>query len=364
MKTASTESFPLTALRLRFHCAAESHIQLGGLRAGSNLRGALVGVMRRATCADAPLLAGEGEGVRSAHLAICPVCWLVAANDRPGQERRGYVITPPLPEDPKGFLRFPSAVSGQPPAISGDVPSEAKTFRVSESLEPGATFDFHITLFGDAARYLPYFVLAVPETGRIGVGPGHGRFALRSIAAEHPLTDEQQVLKEGENVVHPPAHGITHADVRRKAETFADGLGSGTARLRLDFLTPLRIILEERLLKSPDFGAIFNHILRRLDELAVQHSGGSERPLEERQRLWHLANRVRLVESQAGWVDVRSGSSRTGQPTWISGLVGPAWYSAPVEVWRELLPWLFWGEIAQVGKDTSKGNGVYRLNVD
>ena len=185
MKTASTESFPLTTLRLRFHCVAESHIQLGGLRAGSNLRGALVGLMRRATCAASGLYPlssrkergddrGMSEAKMKAHIAACPVCWLVAANDRPGQERRGYVITPPLPEDPKGFLRFPSAVSGQPPAISGDVPSEAKTFGVSESLEPGATFDFHITLFGDAARYLPYFVLAVPETGRIGVGRGTG----------------------------------------------------------------------------------------------------------------------------------------------------------------------------------------------
>jgi len=207
-------------------------------------------------------------------------------------------------------------------------------------------------------------VLAVPEAGRTGLGPGRGRFALKTIHAEHPLNGDWAILAEGENVVRPPAQNVTHADIQQKAETFSDSLGSGAALLRLDFLTPLRIILEERLLKSPDFGVIFNHILRRLDELAVQHAGGVVRPREERQRLWELANRVRMVESQTRWVDVRSGSSRTGQPTWISGLVGPAWYSAPVKVWRELLPWLMWGEITQVGKDTSKGNGVYRLNVD
>ena len=320
---SNSDSFPLTSLRLRFQCVAESPIQLGGLRAGSNLRGALVNVMRRATCA--------GDPADAAHVAVCPVCWLVAAKDHPGQERRGYVITAPL--------------------------------KVGETLEAGAGFDFHITLFGQAAQYLPYFVLAVPETGRTGVGAGRGRFALKSIYAEHPLAEDWTVLAEGENIVRPPAQPAAHADILQAAEKVAGSLGDGAARLRVDFLTPLRIILEERLLKSPDFGAIFNHILRRLDELAVQHAGGVERPLEERQRLWELANRVRLVESQAGWVDVRSGSSRTGQPTWISGLVGSAWYSAPVEAWRELLPWLLWGEITQVGKDTSKGNGVYRLNV-
>ena len=332
MSSTESFSFTLTALRLRFHCAVKTPIHFGGLRAGSNLRGALVNVMRRAACPEAPLLVGEAEEVRSAHLAVCPVCWLVAANDHPGQERRGYVITPPL--------------------------------AIGESLEPGAAFDFHLTLFGEALRYLPYFVLAVPEAGRTGLGAGRGRFALKSIHAEHPLYEDWIVLKQGENVVHPPADSITHADIQQAAEALAIRLGTSPARLRLDFLTPLRIILDERLLKSPDFGAIFNHILRRADELAVQYCGGVERPLAERQRLWELAKRVSMVESQTRWAEVSSGSNRTGQPTWISGLVGSACYSAPLEVWRELLTWLLWGEIVQVGKDTTKGNGVYRLNVD
>lgn len=339
-------TFPLTSLRLRFNCQAETPLRLGGLRAGSNLRGALVGVMRRSTCAVSdiyPITSQAGkraEGRRqslsseeiSAHTAHCPVCWLVAANDHPGEERRGYVITPPL-----GF---------------------------PESLQPSESFDFRITLFGDAARYLPYFVLAVPETGRIGIGVGHGRFALKSICAEHPLTGDWQVLKEGENLVKPPAEMVTHVAIEQSAEAFAARLGTGQLNLRIDFPTPLRLILGERLVKSPDFGVIFSHILKRLDDLAIQYAGGTVRPTEERQRLWNLANRVRLVESQVNWADVPSGSSRTGQPTWISGLVGTAWYSAPAEVWRELLPWLLWGEITQVGKDTAKGNGVFRIKAD
>jgi hypothetical protein len=319
-----TDDFSLTALRLRFHCVAETRIQLGGLRTGSNLRGALVNVMRRATCAGSP---SDAE-----HLAVCPVCWLVAANDHPGQERRGYVITPPL--------------------------------NVVESLEAKMEFDFHITLFGEAVHYLPYFVLAVPETGRGGVGPGRGRFALKSIHAEYPSAEDHAVLKEGENVVYPPQKKIAHADIQETSKKFFDGLQNEQPHLRIDFLTPLRLIVDEHLLKSPDFGAFFNHLLRRLDELASQHAGSPERPLEERQRLWDLADRVRLVESGTSWVDVSSGSSRTGQQTWISGLMGSAYYSAPVEVWNELLPWLLWGEFVQVGKDTSKGNGVYRLTVD
>jgi hypothetical protein len=144
-------------------------------------------------------------------------------------------------------------------------------------------------------------------------------------------------------------------------EKFTKQMELGPARLRIAFLTPLRLILDDHLLKSPDFGVLFGHILKRLDDLAMQHAGGSKRTPEQRQQWWDLANRVRLVENQTRWEDILSGSSRTGQKTWISGLVGPACYSAPAEIWRGILPWLLWGEIAQVGKDTSKGNGVYRL---
>jgi hypothetical protein len=254
---------------------------------------------------------------------------LLAANEKPGQERRGYALVPPLVEPATGF-------------------------KIQER------FEFGLTLFGNTLQFLPYFVLAVLEMGQLGVGVGRGRFVLKSIHAEHPLTGDWEVLKEGENLVRPPADMVTHAVIMQAAEAFAARLGAEQSRIRMDYLTPLRLILGEQLFKSPDFSVIFAHILKRLDDLAIQHAGGSPRPTEDCQRLWDLADRVRLVESQTQWVEVSSGSSRSGKPTWISGLVGSAWYIAPTEVWRELLPWLLWGEIAQVGKDTAKGNGVFR----
>jgi hypothetical protein len=318
--------FPLTYLRLRFECLAETPLHLGGLRAGSNLRGALLGVMRRAVC-DHPASTSPAEN--------CPVCWLAAANEHPGQERRGYTLTPPQP--------------------------------MIDRLAARETFSFSITLFGEALHYLPYFVLAVPEAGHSGVGPGRGSFRLDSIWAEFPSANDWPVLRTGERLVCPPKEPANHADLLRIASDLLNTWQTATPpdkpiTVRIDFCTPLRLIIDDRLLKSPDFGVFFAHILRRVDDLAVQLSKADIRPPEERQRLWNLANQVRLVESQTVWTEVPSGSSRTGQPTWISGLVGPDWYVAPAATWQELLPWLLWGEITQVGKDTVKGNGVFRLN--
>ncbi|RME05475.1 MAG: CRISPR system precrRNA processing endoribonuclease RAMP protein Cas6, partial [Anaerolineae bacterium] len=286
-----------------------------------NLRGALLGVMRRAVCA--------GDPDDPAHVAVCPVCWLAAANERPGVERRGYALVPPL--------------------------------GVPEVLEAGDPFAFHLTLFGDAIRYLPYFLLAIPEVGRVGVGPGRGKFALRRVWAERLNADDWAVLKEGETTVTPPPQSGDHADVLAAAQHMLPSLQTGQGRLTLRFHTPLRLIHQGRLLKAPDFGVFFARLLERLDHLAVQHAAGTPRPPEAREALGSAADRVRLVEDRTRWVEVSSGSRRTNRRTWLSGLVGSAVYTAPPAIWEQLLPWLLWGQIAQVGKDTPKGNGFYAI---
>ena len=324
--------FPLTFTRLRFECLAETPLRFGEYRAGSNLRGALVNVMRRATCPlSVPALPGGVAATPDPqHVATCPVCWLVAANEKPGVERRGYILTPPL----------------------GPVPSYA----------PGERFAFHLTLVGEAQRFLPYFVLAVPEAGRMGMGAGRGRFALRRILAERLDGSEDVLLEEGETVLRPDVSVQSHRDVLARVDRLLprDAAG-GVLELLLHFLTPLRLIWNERLVKSPDFAVLFARLLERVDELAVQFAGGGRRPAQEVERLQNCALQVRLIEQNTRWVEVASGSSRTQTQTWLSGMVGTARYAAPLAVWRELLPWLVWGEVVQVGKDTVKGNGVVHI---
>jgi len=321
----STHTLTFSLTPLRFVCEATTPLRLeeSAYRAGNNLRGALGNVMQRAYCA--------GDRRDPAHAATCPVCWLLAANEHPGQERRGYTLTPPRCE----------------PAL--------------ESYQPGERFEFGLTLFGGALRFLPYFILAVPEMGRMGVGAGRGKFALKQVWTIDPFDDEREcLLAEGEALVHTPKLTMTDERVRGVVTKLETSLAS-TGRLTRNYLTPMRLIQDEALLKAPDFGVLFARLLKRLDELEEQFGNGRRRPFDEVQSLHAGADRVRLVESGTRWVEVRSGSTRSGQPTWLSGFVGSATYSASLEIWRPLLPWLVWGQLAQVGKDTVKGNGIYEI---
>ncbi|MFQ5409974.1 MAG: CRISPR system precrRNA processing endoribonuclease RAMP protein Cas6 [Anaerolineales bacterium] len=311
----------LTTLHLRFDCEALTSLNLGGWRAGSNLRGALGSVMRRAVCPET----SRRRKPDPEHAAVCPACWLLSAEVEPGDVRRAYALTPPL----DGAAEY----------------------------APGARFNFALSLFGTGEQYLPYFVLAVAEIGRRGVGPGRGQFALRRIDAANPLTGERQtVLAPGEQFVNVPTVRVCAADVFRAAEQALQEL-DGRGRLGVQFLTPLRLISQGQLVKLPDFGVLAGRLIDRIEGLHRQFGG--DWPEVDIPALRSQADGVRHISWEGEWIDTFSGSSRTGNRTPVGGLVGRAVYQSTE--WPALLPWLLWGQAVQVGKDVVKGNGLYQV---
>ena len=318
----------LQLTHLRFDCVAETAVNLGGYYAGSNLRNALVNVMRRAVC-DETRRRGDPA---PEHAAVCPACWLFSSNLDPGTIVRAYAVVPPIPP--------------------------------ARLVEPDGRFSFGLTLFGGGFQFLPYFVLAVTEMGlRDGVGPGRragrGRFRVVRITAVDPLRgDVQTLLAPGANLVQiPTIHvdetAVLHVTQLHQRHFPADG------RLTIRFLTPARLEEKGQLFRTPDFGVFFRRMLYRIDELNRQFAGGGRRDPAEVARLNNLAEKVRLVEADTHWRELWSYSGRKGRKTPLSGFTGTAVYYA--NDWGELLPWLLWGQAAQAGKSTAKGNGVFEL---
>jgi len=311
----------LTFTHLRFHARAISTIKHGGYQAGERLRDALAQVMLRAVCPETK----RAEKPSPEHAAVCPACWLLAADIDPGAVRRAYTMAGP-----------------QPPL---------------DTLAPNQTFQFTITLFGEGFRFLPYFVLAASAMGDTGVGPGRGKFEIVSIHAVNPLTGESHaVLAEGERVVKPKALPISWNEAKTAAQNYPT---EGDIRVR--FLSPTRLIDSDSLVKAPDFGIFFRRLLERVDELSKQHNSGERRPPEEVTELNQFADQVRLIEGNTQWINLWGPSGRTGRDTPMSGFVGHAVYRS--KHWNKLLPFLLLGQGVQVGKLTAKGNGVFQADL-
>ncbi len=318
-------SSTLTLTHLRFDLVAETRLTLNGFKAGHYLRGALGNRMLTATCPENP----RREKPTPEHAAVCPACWLLAAETDPGAVRRAYALTPPLP--PRRFV------------------------------EAGEHFSFGLTLFGEGLRFLPYFVLAVPAAGRVGVGPGRGRFRLESITAHDPFSGHAfPVLQPGSNLVRVPAGPVGWEEAQQAAQKLSTTLGEGSP-LQIRFRTPTRLVESKKLVKTPDFGVFFRRLLERIDHLDRQFCGAARRPPDEVRRLYALADRVRLVDaSDIRWVDLFGSSGRTGKREPLGGFAGRAVYRAGD--WSPLLPYLLLGAAVQVGRHVVRGNGVVEVD--
>lgn len=318
----------LTAHWVRFTLRAEEEIRFNSFL-GSALRGALTGALTRQYCPDWQHGAGD-----PLHRRLCPICRLLAWEHEDigdGDVRRPYALIPPV---------------------------DGRTHYTE-----GEAFTFTLSLLGNAHDLLPYLILGVAAMGDHGVGKpdahGHrGRFTVAAIDAVHPLTGATRALLD--------AHGrqvdlttlpVTDADVRAAV---------GELRAQIDperglcvrFHTPLRLNQEQRLVKAPAFFPLVKQIALRVLDLCAQHGAG--RPdVRLKEQLYPAADAVRLLADRTTWMELTGFSRRVGRAQQLGGLVGEAVYQTAD--WSPLLPWLVWGQVVQVGKNTVKGCGVYTL---
>lgn len=326
--------FNLEIHHLEFIVRALTPIEMGEYK-GSALRGAWQAYLQQAYC-TAPSQARAG----ALHQATCPVCYLTGREEG-SESRRPYALQPPLSRQAR--------------------------------YEPGEHFRFGFSLFGAAQELFPYILLAVSEMGeeggigrRIGLNGQRGRFELLQVRATQPLTGAvQDVLPEGSRAVRRPALPVRQAEIGQAVDGFCAGLAEPGRAVRLEFLTPLRIIEQERLVHRFAFRPFFQRLLERLyaldDEHAPEVSADRLRLTAQAAALLPLAEQVEVLADCTNWWDVHGFSGRLGRSQPLGGLVGEVYLQS--EHWPALLPVLLWGQSAQVGKNVVKGGGWYRCQV-
>lgn len=322
------EQFSATLLRIQLE--AQEQIALDEYK-GSALRGALYGGLRRycanptaASCAACPLN------------QVCPVSLLAATLD-PAPTRgqdipRPYVINPPL----DGATCY----------------------------EPGWQMCFDLVLFSRAKEWLPYIVLALTQLAQDGLGQPlprekgryrRGRAVLRRIEACHPLTGQtQSIIAAGDTRAQMPTLAVTHADICAAAARLDQN------HITLRFLTPVRLIDNATTLDQPAFRPLMQRLWRRLGDLSSAFGGGDL--CLPYSTLIEQAEAVQTVSDTTAWRAIASHSARQQRLTSIGGFQGDVCFAAPQPGGlAPFLPWLLWGSIIHIGKNTVKGNGWYTI---
>ncbi len=310
-----------SAYKLTFTCEAVTAVSLPRY-SGSTLRGAFFNALRQDFCLNKKL----DTCLHCPTAEVCPICRLVATVER--DSNRGAEIPRPFSLQP--------------------VITEKTRF------EPGQSFSFGITLFGQSLSLFPYAILAVQHMGEIGMGNrtiAPGRFLLRSAKATNPLSAiEKSIYSNDTRIVNVPDVAISQQDVL----SYVARLDSD--KLRINLLTPLRLVVEGALVQKLTFRIFMQRLLRRLTDL-YRYCCNQELNLDF-PSLLKQAEEVQVTQDNTSWVDLSNYSNRrhTSMPT--GGLTGNITFEGDL---KGFLPLLVWGELTHVGKDATRGNGWYRI---
>lgn len=210
------------------------------------------------------------------------------------------------------------------------------------TIPQGGKLCIEMTLQGDTSQSLPYLVRAFELAGRRGLNPNNTRFE---------LTEVSSLSAFGNGDWHAIYSG---RELELPGPTSIPKIPQASDRIRLDWMTPLRLKRKGHLIGAKEFNGsiLLNALLYRYFDLV------DERP--DQSTLAATCGLDPLVGNQLYWRDWTRYSSRQKTRMQIGGLLGHlAIDSSHLAEWWPLL-WM--GQWLHLGKFTSIGLGRYRLS--
>jgi hypothetical protein len=241
------------------------------------------------------------------------------------------IFAPRAQEGPSGFA--------DPPR-----PFVIRAGFAEECTEPGCRFSFDVHLFDRDPAVATIVSECLREASRRGFGPTRGGASL----------EETEMLKQDGSLVPcnetPPQLAPW--------ELPWEAVPGAPAKLRIQFLTPLELKSEGRLVQTaPPFGVMLARIRDRLSALSSLYG----KPVEgfDFRGIVARAKQVALVESKTEFERGKRLSTRTWQYQPLSGFVGYAVYEGNFEESLGLLRSAYW---TGVGRQTVWGHGAVHVS--
>lgn len=225
----------------------------------------------------------------------------------------------------------------------------------------GEEITFNLVLIGRAIQYLPYFIYTFDELGNIGIGRRRGKFLLKSVTTgiEGSSTGNKRDNAGENSVIYSVEDKILHNHIRVLTVEEMLSPNSLSSNIEIEFLTPTRMIFNERLVVEVEFHQIVRTLLRRISSLSYFHCG--ELLELDFKELIEKAERIKCTDSDLRWYDWERYSARQETRMKMGGFTGKAVFEGDLE---EFMPLIALGEYIHVGKGTSFGLGKYRAIIN
>lgn len=215
----------------------------------------------------------------------------------------------------------------------------------------GSSFDFSLILMGDANNYLPYFIYAFEQMGKIGIGKKinhqRGRFVLDTVRSNDAViyTSTDQKLNMNGNF----------KDLNL---LFPENPRNGNFRLTLTLQTPLRLKFDNKLQATLPFHVLVRAMLRRISSLMNAYGDGE--PDLDYRGLVQRAGNIKIANNNLSWYDWQRYSFRQNEKMLMGGMTGSVTYEGPI---GEYLPLIEFCEKTHLGKQTAFGLGKIKTEL-
>ena len=214
--------------------------------------------------------------------------------------------------------------------------------RKRAEIRQGETLSWGLVLIGDLRDQLEEIILVL----RPGMQLGEKRIPFRVI----------QITPVPGPTFSPADDGVAIVPRLFSANSFLRRQPIPGDEARIRFLTPLRLVRENRLVRKFDPQVFFHRLWNRV---SLYTGDGQDR--EKRRLLDHSFDRVRMWDGRTEWWELERRSYSQGAKHDISGVTGWA-HLGPLT--PELWALLYLGEVLHVGAKTAFGLGRYKIMRD
>jgi hypothetical protein len=288
----------LKLAKYRFVIKPKSELLLPAYK-GSTFRGGFGHAFKRAVCAD-----------REGDCAKCPLQSKCVYS---------YVFETAIPEAEVRNTQVPHPFVIEPPL------EERRHYGITDTLS------FHLILVCRAIDYIPYFIFAFEELGRIGIGKNRGNYTLEQVVSAS-TNDSEALIYDGKS------HIRDYSQVIDLAQLLQDISPLNYHQITLRFITPTRIKYRGKLTKDIDFEIVMRNLLRRLSWLAEVHCE-KKWDIDWKELLNRAKERVKTICSDLQWHDWERYSQRQAKRLKMGGFLGDITFEGDL---AEFLPEASW----------------------
>lgn len=205
---------------------------------------------------------------------------------------------------------------------------------------PSDSLSFQLTLLGKSCSYIHYFIHAINEIQKLGLGVGRKKFSVESII---DVDEEKYIVKDGR---------LFFENLSTKSFVFKD---RNANMVTFEFITPLRVIDDGKVTDEITFHLLLRNIFRRISTISYYHMDYHAQM--DYNELLEKAKTVEIESQQLLWNDLKRYSNRSNRKLFLGGVTGKITFKGSLS---EFVPYIEAGKMLHIGKGCTMGLGHYR----